>query len=88
MPFAILYPLMPTPYLALALHSLNTVLILIGTGPQNAALQVIVPNEMRGQVTALFLHLHADRVRVGPTVVALITDYVFHDESGCATRSR
>ena len=82
MPFAILYPLMPTPYLALALLSLNTVLILIGAGPQNAALQVIVPNEMRGQVTALFLTIFTlIGFGVGPTVVALITDYVFNDES-------
>ena len=82
MPFAILYPLMPTPYLALALLSLNTVLILIGAGPQNAALQVIVPNEMRGQVTALFLTIFTlIGFGIGPTVVALITDYVFHDES-------
>jgi MFS family permease len=58
------------------------VLILIGAGPQNAALQVIVPNEMRGQVTALFLTIFTlIGFGVGPTVVALITDYVFHDES-------
>jgi MFS family permease len=82
MPFAILYPLMPTPYLALTLLSLNTVLILIGAGPQNAALQVIVPNEMRGQVTALFLTIFTlIGFGVGPTVVALITDYVFRDEN-------
>jgi MFS family permease len=82
MPFAILYPLMPTPYLALALASVNTVLILIGAGPQNAALQVIVPNEMRGQVTALFLCIFTlIGFGVAPTIVALITDFVFHDES-------
>jgi MFS family permease len=82
MPFAILYPLMPTPYLALALLSLNTVLILIGAGPQNAALQVIVPNEMRGQVTALFLTIFTlIGFGVGPTVVAATTDYVFGDET-------
>jgi MFS family permease len=82
MPFAIVYALMPSPYLALAASSLSSVLILIGTGPQNAALQVIVPNEMRGQVTALFLFLFTMiGFGIAPTVVALITDYVFRDEA-------
>ena len=81
MPFAIAYALMPSPYLALAGASLNSVLILIGVGPQNAALQVIVPNEMRGQVTALFLFLFTMiGFGIAPTVVALLTDYVFRDE--------
>jgi MFS family permease len=81
MPFAIAYALMPSPYLALAAASLNSVLILIGVGPQNAALQVIVPNEMRGQVTALFLFLFTMiGIGIAPTVVALLTDYVFRDE--------
>ncbi len=72
---------MPNPYLALAAASLNSVLILIGVGPQNAALQVIVPNEMRGQVTALFLFLFTMiGIGIAPTVVALLTDYVFRDE--------
>lgn len=82
MPFAIAYALMPNPYLALAASSLNSVLVLIGAGPQNAALQTIVPNEMRGQVTALFLFLFTMiGSGVAPTVVALLTDFVFQDES-------
>jgi len=82
MPFAIAYALMPSPYLALACSSLSSVLVLIGAGPQNAALQTIVPNEMRGQVTALFLLLFTIiGGGIAPTVVALLTDYVFQDES-------
>ena len=82
MPFAIAYALMPSPYLALACASLNSVLVLIGAGPQNAALQTIVPNEMRGQVTALFLFLFTMiGFGIAPTVVALVTDFVFQDES-------
>ncbi len=82
LPFAVAYALMPNPYLALAASSLNTVLVLIGAGPQNAALQTIVPNEMRGQVTALFLFLFTMiGLGIAPTVVALVTDFVFQDES-------
>jgi MFS family permease len=82
LPFAIAYALMPNPYLALAGSSLNTVLVLIGAGPQNAALQTIVPNEMRGQVTALFLFMFTMiGLGLAPTMVALLTDLVFQDES-------
>lgn len=81
-PFAILFPLMPTPQLALALSALNTTILVAGAGPQNAALQVIVPNEMRGQVTALFLFSFTMiGIGIAPTVVALLTDYVFGAES-------
>jgi hypothetical protein len=81
-PFAIGYALMPSPYLALACYSLNLVLLLIKVGPQNAALQTIVPNEMRAQVTALFLFIFSMvGLGIAPTVVALLTDYVFQDEA-------
>jgi MFS family permease len=77
-PFAVLYPLMPTPTLALALGAINTTLLGMGAGPQNAALQVILPNEMRGQVTALFLFVfNVIGLGLGPTIVALLTDHVF-----------
>ena len=80
-PFSMIYALMPSPQLALACSSASAVLTLIGTGPQNAALQVILPNAMRGQVTALYLFIFT-MVGFGlsPTVIALITDFVFHDE--------
>jgi MFS family permease len=81
-PFAVLYPLMPTPTLALAVAAVNTTLIGAAAGPQNAALQVIVPNEMRGQITALFLFIFSlIGLGLGPTVVALLTDYVFGADS-------
>jgi MFS family permease len=81
-PFAIAYPLMPTPILALALAAVNTTIVGALAGPQNAALQVIVPNEMRGIITALFL-LTFTLIGFGiaPTIVALLTNYVFQSES-------
>jgi hypothetical protein len=48
----------------------------------NAALQIITPNQMRSQITALFLFVFSIiGFGLGPTVVALFTDYVFHAES-------
>ncbi len=82
LPFAILYALMPNPYAAIALSAANIATISIGTGPQNAALQVIVPNEMRGLITALFLFCFTlIGIALAPTLVASLTQYVFRDES-------
>lgn len=53
----------------------------LALGAAPAALQMIAPNEMRGQVSAFYLlFLNLLSFGVGPVVVALITDYVFVDE--------
>jgi MFS family permease len=81
-PCAILYPLMPTPELAVAILAAQWFFAMLSPGPQNAALQIITPNQMRGQVTALFLFVfNVIGFGVGPTVVALLTDYVFRGEN-------
>lgn len=51
-------------------------------GLSAGSLQVMTPNEMRGQATAVFL-LTANLVGLGlgPTVVAAMTDYVFADDA-------
>ena len=77
-PTSVLFPLMPTATLTLALIALNTFIGSLGPGPQNAALQVITPNQMRGQVTALFLAVfNLIGFGLGPTFVALLTDQLF-----------
>ena len=46
-----------------------------------AALQLMAPNQMRAQVTALFfLSMNILGITGGSTLVALCTDYVFRDE--------
>jgi MFS family permease len=80
-PCAILYPLMPTPELAVGVLALQWFFAMLSPGPQNAALQIITPNQMRGQVTALFLFVfNVIGFGAGPTVIALLTDYVFRGE--------
>ena len=52
----------------------------VHTGLSPAALQLITPNEMRGQVIAFYLFiLNLIGLGCGPTVVALITDRVYRD---------
>ena len=81
MPGAIGFAFMPTPELAVAVISFNFCVAMLSPGPQNAALQIITPNQMRGQVTALFLFVfNIIGFGLGATVVATITDYVIGDE--------
>jgi sugar phosphate permease len=71
----------PSPILALACLSLMT---LIGTLPLSlvqAALQSVSPNQLRGQLVALFGFVaNIVGVASGPTLVALLTDYVYRNE--------
>lgn len=81
-PLALLAPLMANPYWSLLLLGAITFLITlaIGTGP--TALQEILPNRMRGTVSALaVLTVNLVGLGLGPTCVGLLTDYVFADAS-------
>jgi MFS family permease len=50
-------------------------------GAAPAAIQEIVPSRMRGQASAIYLFVvNLIGLGVGPTAVALLTDYVFHDD--------
>lgn len=81
-PFSIITPLMPTPWLALGSVFTGTVLGMMAAPAQNSVIQIITPNEMRGQITALYLFtISVVGGGLGPTVVALITDFIFVDES-------
>ena len=50
-------------------------------GAAPAAIQQIMPNEMRAQASALYLFVvNLIGLGLGPTAVALVTDYVFNDD--------
>jgi MFS family permease len=78
LPTSTLYPLMPTAEWALALFATNSFLASLSPGPANAALQIVTPNQMRAQFTALYLFLfNLIGFGLGPVFVAALTDYVF-----------
>jgi hypothetical protein len=82
LPCSVLFPLMPTPELALLGVAGVQFLVSLGIGPGNAALQIITPNQMRGQISALYMFIfNIIGYGIGPTAVALFTDYVFHAEN-------
>jgi len=77
-PFLAAAPLMPTGELSMAVMAVGLFTGAWLLGPQNAALQVITPNRMRGQVTALFLFVfNVIGFGLGPSFVALTSTHVF-----------
>ncbi|MEJ8567892.1 spinster family MFS transporter [Elongatibacter sediminis] len=79
-PFAVLTPLAPNPSLAIAGLAVTAFLLAFPQGLPAAALQVITPNALRAQMTAVyFLVGNLIANGFGPTLYALVTDYVFKD---------
>lgn len=82
MPLLAAMPLMPGPWLALLCGFLGFTAWSMTAPGQNAAIQIVTPNEMRGQVSAIYLFaISVVGGGFGPTAIALITDKVFRDEA-------
>ncbi|MGC1271835.1 MAG: MFS transporter [Croceibacterium sp.] len=73
-------PLMPTGELAMACMAAGSFFGLAGAPAQNAAIQRIVPNEMRGQVTALYLFMFTFFGALGPMVIGGVSTFIVGDE--------
>ena len=82
LPAVLLMPLMPNGWLALAMSGVN-MMVLGGTGAcTNSILQIISPNRMRGQITAIFfLFYNLVGQGLSPWFIGLFTDIVLKDES-------
>jgi MFS family permease len=69
-------PTRSIPLLAIAIF-----LLAMPIGSSYAALQLIFPNQLRGQVSALFLFiLSFGGLSLGPLLPGMLTDYIFHSE--------
>lgn len=80
-PFSVLYPLASTPELAALLMAPAIFCLAMPFGVAPAAIQEIMPNSMRSQASALYLFVvNLIGLGLGPTAVALVTDYAFHDD--------
>ncbi len=76
-----LAPLMPSAWLVFLFLVPVTFLKSFPVAVGLAAIQQITPNRMRARVVAMYLLIaNILGVGLGPTVVALITDFVFRDE--------
>jgi MFS family permease len=80
-PFMVAAPLMPTGELAVIVGSLSGLFSMASSVPQNVAIQTITPNEMRGQVTAMYLFMFTVFQALGSVVIASVTQYLIGEES-------
>lgn len=81
-PVTVLAPLAPGRVSAVAWLAVLTFFLSFPQGYPPTILQLVTPNRMRAQVTALFMLLAVlAGFSLGPAFVAMITDYVFADES-------
>ena len=80
-PFSLLMPFMPSITWVLLLYCPLLFFASFGFGAAAAALQQITPNRMRAVVSAFYLFLlNLIGIGLGPTITALITDYIFANE--------
>jgi MFS family permease len=80
-PFSVLLFFAPSPALAIAIQVPVTLVLSACSGIGVASLHQFMPNQMRGQATALFLLLLTTiGLGLGPTLVAAITEFAFRDE--------
>lgn len=81
-PFVLAFPLMETALWAAILVAPAVFFLSMPFGVAPAAIQEIMPNSMRGQASAIYLFvITLIGLGIGPTAVALVTDYVFADDT-------
>ena len=81
-PTGILYPIVPNGWMAWGFMVPTYFFTAFATGVAAAAIQQIVPHVMRAQASSVYLLVsNLIGLGLGPTGVALVTDYVFKDES-------
>lgn len=81
-PWCILMPLMQDPLLAYLFVLPLALAFTCPYGVLPAAIQVITPNQLRGQVSAFYMLCNnMIGLGFGPTIVALITDKVFQSDA-------
>ncbi|MEO8224294.1 MAG: MFS transporter [Gammaproteobacteria bacterium] len=80
-PGSVLTPLMPGPELAVAMLVPVSIGGAMVTATGAAALQMITPNQMRAQTTAVYYFVINIFGLLGPTAVASVTDFGFGDDN-------
>lgn len=76
----------PDVTVGLGIIALMTFFTSFPYGPAAAAIQVVTPNEMRGVTVGIYLFIaNTLGLVIGPTVVAMFTEYVFGDAGQLAS---
>ena len=81
-PFAVIAPVMPGPWLSVGMIIPATIGAAMATATGISGLMMIVPNQLRAQSTALYYFtMNIFGLTIGPSAVAAFTDFVFQDEA-------
>jgi len=81
-PLGIVYPLVPSPWVAAGLFLIASLTSMMVAAPENAAIQTVTPNRLRGQITFLFLFvMNVIGMGLGPIIVGELSDKVFGEEN-------
>jgi MFS family permease len=80
-PFEIMAPLMPNGQLSLLCLGGAGVCGIASAVPQNAAIQRITPNTMRGQITAVYLFMFIVFGAFGSQLIGTLTQRLFHSDA-------
>lgn len=80
-PTGIIAPLMPSPYIAMAILAVNTVGIALTSATGVTGLMNITPGEIRGQTVAVYyMMISLSGLLLGPGTVGWLSDNVFGNE--------
>ncbi len=81
-PFQVAGPLLPSPWMALTCSGAGLVCSMMATTPYVAAMQTVTPNQMRAQVSAVYLFVFSGLGSgLGSPLFGFITDFIVKDES-------
>jgi len=81
-PFGVLYPLVPSQELAAVLLAGATFAASMNWGAAPAAIQEVVPVNLRGRASALYLFIiNIVGLGLGPFILAVFTDFIFQDDN-------
>jgi MFS family permease len=81
-PFGIAGFLMPNPWMAVGCLMIAAMTSIMAAAPENAAIQTVTPNRLRGQMTFLFLFImNVIGMGVGPVIVGAMSQYAFGEDN-------
>jgi len=82
LPFTVALGFVNTPVLGIVCMGVAVFFSAFQGGLSGGLIQLMAPNQLRGQVVALyFLLANLIGMGVGPTVLASVTDFIFHDDA-------
>lgn len=82
LPAVLLVPMMPDGFWTMLMIVPSSLGLAMATAAGSVAVVVVTPNQMRGQTIALYmLTISLLGLTIGPTGVAILTDFLFADEN-------